>query len=347
MTENRLKGLFEALGPNEEHKDKLWQEITAKNGQQTKTTRKQVPIRSFRTAMLGVIAMLCLATTTAYAAAFLGLDVKFLDFLKPVDGEQERYLQNGAYVVGKQVVNENGTLEVKQVIGDNHLVYILMEFTAPEGTVLNAERYRFEGHLDFDAAGSYSAGVGFESLEDENPDDNKISLVMSYLLTDKSIIGKDVQLLVRNLEGAGAFPDEFETVISGLWKTKFKMDFQDISSAHQLNEDISLYGYKAKLTYISISPISVTLKMESAHAKEISEAVSRSQKEIGLNESSDTYPVTLNYKDGTRETTTLFTGMAQADYINDTITIIKTFTPIIHDKEIESVAFFDTVIPMN
>lgn len=288
-----------------------------------------------------------LATTTVVAAAYLGLDVKFLNFLKPADSAQEQYFENGAYLVGQRAVNEKGTLEIKQVIGDSNLSYILMDFTAPEGTVLDAERYRFEAHLDFDAAGSYSAGVGFTSPDDENPGDNKISLVMSYLLTDKSVVGKEVHLLARNLEGAGAYPDEFETVVPGSLKTGFKMDFKDISAVHQLNGKITLYGYEAKLVSISVSPISVTLKVESPHTKEISEEVNRTRKEIGLNEYSDSYPVTMKFKDGSSETTGVFTGLTQADYVKDTITIIKTFTPIINDKEIESLEFFDTVIPMN
>jgi len=55
-----------------------------------------------------------------------------------MNDEQAEYLSNGAYVVDKQVANENGTLTVKQVIGDSNLTYILMDFVAPEGTVLNS-----------------------------------------------------------------------------------------------------------------------------------------------------------------------------------------------------------------
>ncbi|RCX22562.1 hypothetical protein DFP94_101142 [Fontibacillus phaseoli] len=345
MNENRLKGLFESLKPKEEHKDTLFQALSAKGEQAEK--RMPIPWRHVRTAMLATAMMIGFITTTAYAAAYFGLDMKFLNFLKPSDSEQERYLQNGAYVVNKQVANKNGTLEIKQIIGDGHLIYILMDFTAPEGTVLNAERYRFEGDLDWDSAGSSSAGYDFALLDDGNSEDNKISLVMSYLVTDQTAPGQEVTLLVENLEGAEAFPDEYETVISGSWETRLKLDYKNISTQHRVDKKLTLYGYEATWSSISVSPISVTLKVSSTFTKQISEAASESWKEIGLNEYSDHYPMIIRYQDGTSETTSVFTGMVVADHLSETITIVKTFTPLINDKQIETIEFFGTVIPMN
>ncbi|MEV5027797.1 hypothetical protein [Paenibacillus sp. LPE1-1-1.1] len=133
----------------------------------------------------------------------------------------------------------------------------------------------------------------------------------------------------------------------GSWKTNFNLDYTDISTTHQIDQGISLYNYEATLSSISISPVSVTLKVDSTHTKEISEASSRSSREIGLNEYEDSYPITINYKDGTSETTAVFKGITSGDLITNTITIVKLFTPIINDKEIKSVEFFDTVVPID
>ncbi|WP_410767780.1 hypothetical protein [Fontibacillus sp. BL9] len=345
MNENRLKGLFDSLTPKEEHKDKLFQALSAKSGQAEK--RRPIPWRHVRTAMLALAMMIGFITTTAYAAAYFGLDMKFLNFLKPSDSEQEQYLQNGAFVVNERVANENGTLEIKQIIGDSHLIYILMDFTAPEGTVLNADRYRFHGHLKWDSTGSSSAGYDFALLDDGNPEDNKISLVMSYLASNQAAPGREATLIVENLEGAEAFPGEYETVISGSWETRLKLDYKNISTRHRVDKKLTLYGYEATWSSISVSPISVTLKVSSAFTKQISEAASESWKEIGLNEYSDHYPMIIHYKDGTSETTSIFTGMVEADHLRETITIVKTFTPLINDKQIETIEFFGTLIPMN
>ncbi|RIX52117.1 hypothetical protein D3P08_14160 [Paenibacillus nanensis] len=295
--------------------------------------------------MTAALIIVCMAATTAYAAAYMGLDWKLLRFLNPADSEQEVYLENGAYVVDETAANENGTLEVKQILGDSNLIYILMDFTAPEGTVLNADRYRFQLSLLHGNPGSNSAGYDYTLLDDENANDNKISLVLTYL-SDNIIAGRPVTMRVSDLEAADAYPGKFETVIPGSWETKFDMKYKDLSATRLVQQKLSLYGYEATLSSISISPISVTLKVNSENTKAISEAARNSSKEIGPNETSDGYPITIHYQDGTSETTTIFTGMNRADFLSNSITIIKTFTPIIKDKEIASVEFFDAVIPV-
>lgn len=142
-------------------------------------------------------------------------------------------------------------------------------------------------------------------------------------------------------------PMNMKKINLGSWKTNFNLDYTDISTTHQIDQGISLYNYEATLSSISISPVSVTLKVDSTHTKEISEASSRSSREIGLNEYEDSYPITINYKDGTSETTAVFKGITSGDLITNTITIVKLFTPIINDKEIKSVEFFDTVVPID
>ncbi|WP_141504680.1 DUF4179 domain-containing protein [Paenibacillus luteus] len=345
--ENRFKGAFETIKPNKEHKDKLWHEMMIKV--ESETINKRIPVswRHVRSAMLAATVMICLLTTTAFAASYMGLDMKFLNFLNPANSEQQIYLENGAHAVNKQATNENGTLEVKQIIGDSHLIYILMDFTAPEGIVLDAKRYRFETFLSFDKLSSYSGSTDFDLLDDENPNDNKISLMMSYLTLTKDVAGSPVTLLVSNLEEADVYPDVYKKINSGSWEMNFNLDYKDISTTYQINQGIELYNYEATLSSISISPISVTIKVDSAHTKKIFEAANLARREIGLNEYEDSYPITIHYKDGTSETTAVFKGMTSGDLVSNTITIVKPFTPIINDKEIKSVEFFGTIIAMN
>lgn len=347
LTENQFKGIFKTIKPNKEHKDKLLHDMIVKIESETVDKRIPASWRHVRSAMLAAAVMICLLTTTAFAASYMGLDMKFLNFLNPANDEQELYLENGAQLVNKKAVNENGIIEVKQIIGDSNLIYVLLDFTAPEGTVLDAKRYRFETHLSFDHMSSNSSSTGYTLLDDENPSDNKISLMMSYLTKNRTIAGSPVTLMLSNLEAADVYPDIFEKVNPGSWKIKFNLDYKDMSTTYQIDQGISLYNYEATLSSISISPISVTIKVDSAHTKEISEAASRSSREIGLNEYADHYPITIHYKDGTSETTAVFKGMSSGDLITNTITIVKPFTPIINDKEIKAVEFFDKVIPMD
>lgn len=344
MSNKHINQLFEALAPESEQRDKMFQGIMEQSRNENANRQRadrMAPVKRFKPAVLVAVLLVCL-TTTAFAAAYMGLDETFLKFLKPVNLEQAEYLSNGAYVVNKRVVQKNGTIEVKQVIGDGNLTYILMDFIAPEGTVLDAARYRFE-FPTVDTDQSFHS-VDFTSLDDGNPNDNKISLMMS-IMTEHSIAGQTARFEFQDLQAADPFPGVFETVIPGKWETAFKLDFKEYSTLYPIHEDITMYGYSAVLQSVSVSPISIALKIESESFKEIGEAAG-GLKEVGLNVHLDNYPITIHYKDGSSETTSIFNGMHLVNNTVNQMLTIKTFEKVINDKEIASIVFFDKEIPI-
>lgn len=334
---NRISKILE---PTEEQKERMFSNIFDKHKNEITNKRGFTTMKRLRPALVAAVMVFCLITTTAFAAVYMGLDINFLNFLKPSSHEQEEYLANGAYVVDKQVKNKNGTLDIKQVIGDSNVTLILMDFTAPDGIVLNKAHYSFEDiKIDF---GHGFAGYGIISLKDENINDNKISMVMS-VKTNESLMGQKFHLKLTDLNSSDTIPGEFTTVVSGEWKTSFKLDFKNYSTDYQVDKLIKMFDYDATIKTISISPISVTLKLESPFTEKIVKA-SGTWEVLGPNEYSDIYPITINYKDGTSETTDIFNGMhhlASGDML-----FIKTFENVINDKEIKSITFFDTEIPI-
>lgn len=340
MRDNPINRLFEALTPTPEQKETMFRNIVVQSRNEKTKHKRLIPMKRLRSAVLAAALMVCL-TTTAFAAAYMGLDEAFLKFLHPVTHEQAQYLSNGAYAVNKQVANEHGSLTIKQVIGDSNLTYILMDFTAPEGTILHAARYRFE---DITFHSNQVSSTGFKVVDDGNPNDNKISLVMN-IMTNNSIAGQTLHFQFKNVQAADPLPGIFQTVIPGSWETTFKLDFKEYSTLYQINQNIAMFGYPAVLKTISVSPISITLKLESSSLQEINEAAGR-LKEIGENKHLDNFPVTINYKDGTSETTNIFTGLYMADLMNGEMITIKTFDNVINDKEIASIVFFDHKIQM-
>lgn len=341
MSNKDIHRLFEALTPKTEQKEEMFRNIMMQSRNENSRTRRFTPVKRLRFAVLVPVLMVCL-TTTAFAAAYMGLDETFLKFLNPANHDQAQYLSNGAYVVDKQVAKENGTLTIKQVIGDSNLTYLLMDFTAPEGTVLNAARYRFE-HPEIRADQNYYS-TEFKVLDDGNPNDNKISLVLS-IMTENSIAGQTAHFIFKDLQAADPFPAIFETVIPGTWETSFKLDFKEYSTLYTVDQNITMFGYQAVLKTISVSPISISVKIESSSLKEIDDAADKLKK-IGENKSMDKFPITINYADGTSETTAIFSGLYLADNISGQILTIKTFENVINDKEIASIVFFDKEIPI-
>lgn len=356
MNKNVITRVSEILEPTEEQKERMLGSVLDKHTKNNVRKRNIKTMKRFKPALVAALMVFCLFTTTAFAVAYLGVDIQFLNFLSPSSPEQAEYLANGAYVIDKKVKTKDGTLEIKQILGDSNLTYILMDFIAPEGVTLNANRYRFDSSVDVDNYnGSY--GIGFTKLEDENPEDNKISMIMT-LNTERSLMGGKIRLKFKELEGAAHLPKTFEeaairdsdeyvfkTVIKGNWSTSFKLDFKDYSRTYTPNSKVMVYGHEATLQSISISPISITVKFESPFTKEISEAAPFEQ--VEYNTYLDRFPVTINYKDGSQETTTYVTGMALGDYLSNTTMSIKVFEKIINDKEIESIEFFDTVLTIN
>ncbi|GBF72957.1 hypothetical protein PA598K_01236 [Paenibacillus sp. 598K] len=311
--------------------------ILANRQDEGKQARILPPSKRFKVILLVAVVTICL-TTTAWAAAYMGLDDMFRNYLKP-NSEQTQALSNGAYVVDKQIKNKNGTLEIKQVIGDHHLTYILMDFIAPEGTLLDAARYRFADY-DLTTDQSYQS-VEFEVVDDSHPSDNKISLVMS-IFTKNSIAGQKVHFKVEDLQASDPYPGHFKTVIGGDWETELQLGFTEYSMLYEVNKKISMFGHEAILQSISISPISISLKIESSSMDVIHQAAGP-LKEIGLNQNLDDYPITIKYQDGTSETTSLLNGIHLSESHRYLFTV-KRFEHVINDKEISSIVFFDTEI---
>ncbi len=356
MDKGTVTRISKILNPTEEQKEKIFYSILEKSKNITIERKGHRLMKRLRPVVVAVIMSCFLIATTAFAAVYLGLDIGFFNFLRLSNNEQAEYLGNGAYNVNQQVVNKNGTLRIKQVIGDSNLTYILMDFIAPEDVVLNADRYRFDTYVDVDSYnGSY--GYGFTKLEDENTNDNKISLVMTFN-TQKSLMGRNMKLIMKDLEAAANLPKTFKEAttvdpdaqvfksqIHGSWETSFKLDFKDYSRTFEPNQKLMLYGYEATLQSIAVSPISITIKFESPYTREINNA--SSSEAVEYNTYLDDFPVTINYKDGTKETTTYLTGMTVGDNLSKTTVSVKKFEKVINDKDIESIEFFDTVITIN
>ncbi|MEK4008006.1 hypothetical protein [Paenibacillus sp. FSL H3-0333] len=341
MKIKNIRKVFEALTPTNDQKEKIFQNLLTSSQIEYRSQRKTSPIKLRRYTIIAAVLMVGL-TTTAFAAVYTGLDEALIQFLKPSNKNQVVHMSNGVYTINKTIKNKQGSVAIKQVIGDSNLTYILMDFTAPKGTILNAARYRFHALINSNQS-SYS--TGYEVLDDGNPYDNKISLVMN-IMTDNSLAGQTVDITFRDLEAADPFPGIFDTVVSGSWETSLKLDFKEYSTLHQINQAISLYGYKAILKTISVSPISITLKIESDSLKEINKFAFKLE-EIGPNIYLDDLPITINFKDGTSETTRIFTGMSASHYVSNQLITLKTFDNVINDKEIESFVFFGKKIPIN
>ena len=331
------KKIQQILGPTELQKQQMLRSIREKH-EQLRTPH----CKMLRTALIAG-AFCLLIGTSAFAAVSSGLMDGLRTFLQPATPEQEELLAQGAYVVDKSDRNSNGTLEIKQVIGDSNLVYLLLEFTAPEGTVLDLDGYRFSGSLD---VGQQTTGAGFVKIADDNENDNHITLVMCEP-TREPIAGKRAKLELSDLEGANK-GDEYQPILSGSWSVRFPLDFEDCSVTYPIAQTIPVEGYDVTLQSISVSPLSITLRANSPYTREIIQSLDEKYAPYS-DDSSRWFPVTIHYADGSTETASRGVRMgstSEMNHLSGDILDIITFDNLINDKAIESIEICGTVIAL-
>ncbi len=300
------------------------------------TPRKHRPLR---TALIAAAVAACLLATTALAAKVTGLDRRLLEFLGA--GEQTEALIAGAQTVDKTVKNAGSSLTVREVLGDGNNLYILLNLTAPEGTVLDAYAYRFQDDfLDFEGRNEWQS-KGYTKLEDADSRDNSLDLVM-HVITDGIPADGTVSLEFSDLESAAGYGERYVPVdLPGTWKVSFPLEYTDSSRSRSgMWEAVSLYGQEAAVTEVSVSPLSVTVKGGSETMDEVVEAARAAGVE-------GWFPVTLRFKDGTEFTTNSeagddFTSLTElrAFYTN------WTFHKVIDPEQVESIEFFGVSIPL-
>ena len=182
MEPRDLNRMFNALAPTPEQEqaglDRLLQ-----------TERKVFPVKKLKKlTVIGIAAALMVISCAA--AVVTGLDQRLIDYFG--GGKQvEELLLPGAMSVDITAEDNGATLHATQVLRDRYSIAVLADFTVPEGTVLDVERFAGfslddEGILFLNSDGvpvndniadSYVFTCGWRLLEDGKPEDNHLSML--------------------------------------------------------------------------------------------------------------------------------------------------------------------------
>lgn len=295
---------------------------------------------SLRIALIAAAMAVCLLATTAFAVKVMGLDWRLLELLGA--GEQAETLIAGAQVVDKTVWDAGSSLTVREVLGDRNNIYILLNFTAPKGTTLDADAYRFRGeHLTLDAGDGWYFS-GYTKLEDTDSGDSSLDLVLK-VTTDDISTGGTVTLEMKDLEAAASYGEPYVSLgLPGTWKVSFPLEYTDCSRTRTgLWEPVTLYGQVVEVTEISVSPLSVMVKGGGKNLQEVMDA-NRAAGEDGF------FPVTLRFRDGTYLTTSREAGDNGNTVMNGGKDFYTnwTFHKVIDPEMVESIEFFGVSIPV-
>ena len=227
----------------------------------THKTKRRGRLRT--TAVLAaVIAILC---CMAAAAAALGLDQRLTEYFGAT-AEQEELLSTAAVPMNIVKRDSGAVMRIEQVIADRYCAAVLIDFTAPDGTVLDQDYYAFDRIVSAtsrDGVEMETYGIGWEvlpsSTEDETGRHATILMTIHSLKGEFNFIGAKVKLTLN-----GLYRDNWleELVGPGRWSCTFTMPETDPGRLCTVNEPIEIEGKNAVLTTLYISPLSLTCEIK-------------------------------------------------------------------------------------
>ena len=232
----------------------------------SKITKKQKKSGRIAFRVLVAAAILAALSMSVLAAEeILTSDNWFRDYFSgkevvaQISENQIALLDAGMTEVNQSVTSNGYTVTMQSAITDGYVVYLVFRVDAPEGTVLDGVYYNFEeipmdlfGESIDDGVVSVASG-GWRCLEDDDPADNSIMLLLEMSFSDTSCYsesfadGKDRTISLRTLhESRKNDAGEVERAVLAEGEWDFTFRFSDSSAmtaeAEMLSEPVRTSG---------------------------------------------------------------------------------------------------------
>ena len=264
-----LKRMFDQLAPTAEQEEAVLDRLL-------EPERKVVPMKKLKKLTAAAIAAALMLVTCA-AAVVTGLDQRLLDYFG-AGPEQAELLAPGAMPVDVTAEDNGAALHISQVLRDRYSILLLADFTTPEGTVLETDTgddpfITFSGAppelLDGDGtpvSNEHAFGWNLVVLEDEDPEDNRLSLLFTVEMMDG--IGEEVRAISlsnADLIRFDAGKEEPVTLYAGNWSCEVHLPQNDTGWSQYTGIELKFSDAVAYEKGIYLSPMSLefTLGMES------------------------------------------------------------------------------------
>lgn len=233
-----------------------WDDLMAR------TTRKK---RSWRKIPLAAVIALVFLVTTVAAGSF-GLHEKLADFFDA--GEEQTALLEEGVSQPKAVMLPGAidgvNIEILQVVADRAGIYALYEATIPKRVDLPEEVVWEECFLQPTIRGNTGWGYGSDILE---IDGNRITGVAYSHALDAPIVPGKVTASFQNL---GYWEDNaFVTILEGAWHLFWNQAEMVESTVLTPDQEVLVGDKKTTVTYIGLSPISVTVEITGTGIKDL------------------------------------------------------------------------------
>ena len=217
-----------------------------------------------RFGLMLLAAALCVGTVAASALGYFTMNKNLARHLGA--GEKENALVSQAgQDLGATATAEGWTVTASQVLGDRTQMRVLLDVTAPEGTVLPEGNYRLELPM-LEPAVTFT----IDDVKDEDPTDNRLSFVLSSI-TAKDYRGEKVKLHIGGVSryrkytieelNAGASPLDVDKLVTGDFDLAFDVDYRDPSVTYKPGAEVETSYGRVKVEEVVLSPLSIFVKL--------------------------------------------------------------------------------------
>lgn len=296
MERQELNRMFDRLAPTREQEEAVLDRLLH-------TERKAVSMRKLnKWVVAGIAAALMLMTCATAVVA--GLDQRLMDFLG-WGGQNQELLAPGALAADVTVEDNGAVLHVSQVLMDRYNIMLLVDFTAPEGTVLDESKaWKFNNMFDpmlelLDQEGEridstkHVMSYWIRPLKDEDLLDNHLTLLIRMDFRDEGIQSDweiaSLFLPAKDLRGSGQ--EQGEEVYSGDWSCQIPITWQDMGRSIRTSQVSGQTDIP--LSQVYLSPMTLQMQLEKHCLRD-----------------EDINQVTLTTKDGRSISATLSGGWA-------------------------------------
>lgn len=276
MDRHELNQMFDGLEPDPRRERELLRRLLQDDA------RRKTPMKNWKRAVIGVAAAALLVTGAA-AAAIPGLGNRLLEYLgiAPEDTQVVEALIPGGMEVDITKESNGATLHVSQILWDRTAVRVLVDFTAPEGTVLTMKNYDdpqgfrsgFRGkdqvwpyfidkdgeQMEAEVYGSYQWAV----LEDEDDQDGRCTLMFwlnTHLGETVMEDAASIWIPACDLHYYEGEQEDGMVTYSGDWSFEVPLPEKDIGYIWEADQVIGeLDGAEITLDSVYLSPLTLEL----------------------------------------------------------------------------------------
>ena len=227
-------------------------------------------VKKSRLGLVLLAAALCIGTVAASAAVYFQMNQDLAKTLGAESKKNQELLKESGSDIQVSQDCQGWTLTVNQAVGDRNCAYILLDLTAPEGTVLDADLYQIDCLMAFE--NSRGGSYGWGQMADGDKTDNRVSFLIHTTMEGdlRRSVGvlKATGLKAVTFLGDGAEDDLVEQTADLAWAVKFPMEYQDDPITYRPGQTVSVkkgaIEGRIKVEKVEITPLSVLVKLSSS-----------------------------------------------------------------------------------